>query len=397
MFSIRDSAEPEDSFSQDRDIFPPSPGRPALTPIIFDLPSTTTEPSSTSIPTQKQTPARQTPHRAELHSTSGITPRERSTEKRRKTNNSLSAVEDVSNRVWDFEVSPARSRRARTMGEAEDMGKKGRRNGSVKSPATREGTISVNDIDEHISRRTRRNSITGEHVTRGRGSIVEEEEEEEVVASKSRKRSSRYIEVEESDAEGGNDDVDEAVEGEDVGQDLAETQQTDIIAEDEEQQETIPVRSTSRKRFTNIIVEIPPRPSRNKKSRRQTLEEIPFQNTNADILNTPETSPEKLLPVASRHITPATIANEPAPSQDLENVVLANVPTAPKANSSKNALDKEATEQTQIMTPTKSTGIAKILAKSPNRPMYRVGLSRRVNVEPLHGYLKRSGSSAGRS
>ena len=66
--------------------------------------------------------------------------------------------------------------------------------------------------------------------------------------------------------------------------------------------------------------------------------------------------------------------------EGLKNAQLANAPST---------LNQETPRNVVEMSPPRQLNVASILAKSPNRPAYRVGLSKRVNVEPLHGYLKR--------
>lgn len=289
--------------------------------------------------------------------------------KRRRTNNSLSTAQDGEG-IWDFEdISPARTRRSRTMIEADEVGKKaqGKRRNS-----------------ETGTRDIRRNSVCGIEGRRRQGLNIEESP----ILHRARKRSSRYIQ--DSDTEEAIDSVDTCEEA--AQDDLTETQQTEIIVVEEEPRYTITLDSSPTKRLPNVIVEIPLRPRRN--SRRTTLEEIPLENTTID---TPEPSPQKKSivipsPQCIQSPQPIPLDEEPQLSQGLENIVLAAIPTTPLTIQLEDVIAAPAVGQGTLMSPVKSTGIAKILAKSPNRPMYRVGLSRRVNVEPLHGYLKRSAS-----
>jgi hypothetical protein len=281
--------------------------------------------------------------------------------------------------------------------EVEDAGK--RKSNKGKDVVTKgKRRNSVSEVDGCGSRSVRRNSVSGRPQDRGIGrrSIVEESP----VIPVARKRSRiRYIE--DSDLEDGIDGLDN--EEEDPAQtDLNETQQTEIIMDEEEHQRDtiIIIDSSPTKRLPNVIVEIPLKPHR-KSRRRTTLEEIPLENT---IINTtPETSPQKLIihyppppPGPERSPSPQQppfMDDEPHLSQEVENIVLSAVPTTPQITKTEVKLPTAVVGQTTAMSsPTKSNGIARILAKSPNRPMYRVGLSRRVNVEPLHGYLKRNAS-----
>ena len=129
--------------------------------------------------------------------------------------------------------------------------------------------------------------------------------------------------------------------------------------------------SSPRKRA--IAVEIPTKPSRRSSTKaKKPLKEIVLEN-----IPTPDQSPPK----------PATVQQTPAVAtethEELENVVLANAPSTPPRKG------RGEVKQVVELSPPRQMNVASILAKSPNRPAYRVGLSKRVNVEPLHGYLKR--------
>jgi hypothetical protein len=136
--------------------------------------------------------------------------------------------------------------------------------------------------------------------------------------------------------------------------------------------EIIQIDSNPRKRA--IAVEIPTKPSRRSSTKaKKPLKEIVLENN-----PTPDPSPPK----------PTTAQQSPAVAtethEELENVVLANAPSTPPRKGR-----GEVVSQVLEMSPPRQMNVASILAKSPNRPAYRVGLSKRVNVEPLHGYLKR--------
>jgi hypothetical protein len=123
-----------------------------------------------------------------------------------------------------------------------------------------------------------------------------------------------------------------------------------------------------------IAVEIPLR-RRHASITKEPLKEIVRENI-------PDQDPSAVDSI-SRQRTP-----EPHHTQattELENVVLVNVQKTPPRRSVQGKIAVS-------MSPARPLNVASILAKSPNRPVYRVGLSKRVNVEPLHGYLKKNAS-----
>ena len=137
----------------------------------------------------------------------------------------------------------------------------------------------------------------------------------------------------------------------------------------------ITANSSPRKQF--IAVEILSKSKPNPRVRNSPpLKEIAVEEN----IPTRDSSPDKSLP---RQVTPEPVLKRTA-HEDEENVVLANVP--PITPSRQAVREKVAVS----MSPARPMNVASILAKSPNRPIYRVGLSRRVNVEPLHGYLKKN-------
>ena len=128
----------------------------------------------------------------------------------------------------------------------------------------------------------------------------------------------------------------------------------------------------SPKRF---VVEIPIRPSR--KARAKTpLQEIVVEN-----IPTPEpnatTSPAD--PIKCQFTT------QDVNRKDAEIVALDGVGSPdtllPPVSQPFKAI---------AISPLRNKNVATILGKSPHRPIYRVGLSKRVNIEPLHGYLKKN-------
>jgi hypothetical protein len=136
-----------------------------------------------------------------------------------------------------------------------------------------------------------------------------------------------------------------------------------------------------------VAVEIPTK--RQAKAKRgkgkRPLEEIVIADNIVDVeAATPIPSPTKS--ARPRYQTPplakdVVILDE----EELENVVLTTVVKKSVELPPPQPVEKSAPATSAV----RPTNVASILAKSPSRPAYRVGLSRRMNVEPLHGYLKR--------
>jgi hypothetical protein len=366
MLLIRDSVEPEDSF-EDQDVFPPYPSAlsPQATPITFDLPSATsaaTQPLSTNIPTQKS----KTP----ITTTIGTSTKPRRT---------LDANTNKDGDLWEFPIdTPERTTRRSTTTE------------------TRRTTKNSQVMEKRavISKTTRRNSVCAvtERVgTRERTRAPSVEVDESPQIARKRKLTKR---IEESDTERiDSPEPESQPEDEDFfitnGHKWTGIHVEDIAAVDSgaakqlnENNSTrdqlhfdgmVAVKSNPRKKM--IAVEIPSKSRRTSRTK-TALKEIDVENIPA-----PDPSPVKII---IRHVTPEPPPQFTQNEMQLENVVLANVPqTTPPRQifQQKTAV--------AISSP-RPMNVASILAKSPNRPMYRVGLSRRVNVEPLHGYLRRN-------
>jgi len=137
--------------------------------------------------------------------------------------------------------------------------------------------------------------------------------------------------------------------------------------------EVILLDSSPRKRAIAVEIRTKPPPRRSTKSKKP-LEEIIVEN-----IPTPEPRPPKVPTTQRQDVLMET-------REDLENVVLAIAPSTPRPKEREMV---EVVKPVVEMSPPRPMNVASILAKSPNRPAYRVGLSKRVNVEPLHGYLKR--------
>src|SRR5436190_4872019 len=115
MFSIRDSAEPEDSLENENSLPSSPPGPPALlpiqlTPITFDLPSITSVsmyPSSIITRSQKSN-----------------SPAKKSTKRRKTMDYTVNVKVNTDSDVWEFPIdSPARtSKRSTTMNERTTRG-----------------------------------------------------------------------------------------------------------------------------------------------------------------------------------------------------------------------------------------------------------------------------------
>ena len=127
-----------------------------------------------------------------------------------------------------------------------------------------------------------------------------------------------------------------------------------------------------------VAVEIPSKSRRTSSRRKKPLKQISVVGN----FSTPNTSPVKF---SSKTPEPLQLQDD---DDETENVVPAKFPPIASPQ-----LPRQPVWQKVGAVPAKSPprqlNVASILAKSPNRPMCRVGLSRRVNVEPLHGYLKK--------
>jgi len=152
--------------------------------------------------------------------------------------------------------------------------------------------------------------------------------------------------------------------------------------------------TSPRKRL--VAVEVPSKKQAKVKRGRpkKPLEEITaVENTlNCDVQRRLTPVPAPTSSFSSRPEIPPYPANDAAnvEKEDTENVVLAKVPAKDVdfPQTPGEPIDKIA----PAMPAGQPMNVATILAKSPIRPVYRVGLSRRVNIEPLHGYLKRKSS-----
>jgi len=181
------------------------------------------------------------------------------------------------------------------------------------------------------------------------------------------KKCRRSRRIEESETEEIESAVPDALEDSDEASQLAigtDTTESQITSH-----EVIVIDSSPRKRA--VAVEIPVKRSQRTKSKKPLKEIVP------DNIPSPDPSPAKV----SIQIQETSAPTEPP--EELENVVLANAASTPPRETVTEKVKRNETS------PPRQMNVASILAKSPNRPVYRVGLSKRVNVEPLHGYLKR--------
>jgi hypothetical protein len=370
MFSIRDSVEPEDGF-EGNDIFLASSNPPAThaTPISFDLPSTTsaaTQPSSTNIPTQKhKTPKATDSNPPKRRRTVGVESR---------------AGMDIDDDIWEFTVEspegPPRTRRSKTV---EAQGRK-----STRKPSSGE------EDTPQIKRHSRRNSTNGiadgsakRNISRRHSRQIEESSP--ISLKTTTKKRKPTIQDEDSDTErieSPSPQPEPLHFEEPFSPDIREFSIALKEPESESENAFDDILAISSSRKSTIAVEVPSKPRR--RSRHKTpLEEVAIQN-----LITPETSPQK---PNFKDNAPQSSPNEVMESaeDEVDNVAVVNLPpTTPVKRTMQESVEKAAI----AMSPPRQLNVASILAKSPNRPMYRVGLSRRVNVEPLHGYLKRNAS-----
>ena len=341
MFSIRDSVEPEDSF-EENDIFPSSAPvpPPQESPITFDLPSTTsvaTQPSSTSIQTQKTK-----------------TPSAKSTKRRRTVDDEGLVNSNSKEDEWEFPTElPAR--------------KPGRPK-KVVEPRNTINILEGAEESEASVKSNRRKSMSTVNEKSGRRNTRVNSVPADVSPPQTHKKRKLSKRIEESDTERIDTSDEPDTNGEEDFIINTTTTTSKILSSTTEIQidEIIDAEPTPspRRKSTLVAVEIPPK---GKQRGKIPLEEIVVEN-----IPTPETSPVKIV---DRQVTP-----EPLEAQELEGAVVARGTETSKRGEEKKGV---------AMSPVKVMNIASILAKSPNRPMYRVGLSKRVNIEPLHGYLKK--------
>ena len=337
MFAVRDSVEPEDR-SEGYDAFPESPAPPVphATPITFDLPSTTsgpTETSSTSNPTQKaKTPIVNDPRDLKRHQSVGV-------------DGTIDLPEDI----WNFPVEtparPAHTRNTRSRG--------------------RESTADETPITKRVSRRHSITTIDDGSVrrsTRRRSRIIDDESP--II---SRKR--RALQ-----------DEDECELQSPVSRRMTAVEQTTPMSpkwshpsETQEVEDTVKFETPRR---LVVAVEIP---------RRNLRSKIPLQEIVADNIPTSEPSPIKSDANIKECAPTLEIPSESKSACDdiLVDRVSNATPSSPPQLMQQKSLK-------EVLSPPRCKNIASILAKSPHRPVYRVGLSRRVNIESLHGYLKKT-------
>lgn len=371
MFSIRDSVEPEDGF-EDNDIFLASSNPPAThaTPISFDLPSTTsaaTQPSSTNIPTQK-------------HKTPKAT--DSNPPKRRRTVcGDVRGIIDVDDDIWEFTAespeNPPRSRRSRTVEAQTIKSTRKQSNGKEDTPQTRHSRRnSMNGIDDGSGKR----STTRRNLRRI------EDESSPIILKTSTKKRKPTIQDEESDTErieSPSPQPEPLNFDEPSSPDIREIAIPIKELESESENAFEDILAVSSARKSTIAVEVP------FKQCRKSRHKIPLEEVAIQTLITPETSPQKLnFKDNTRQSTPIKAVDSSADGEVEKVAIVKFQPTTPVKRTMEESVEKSAI----AMSPPRQLNVASILAKSPNRPMYRVGLSRRVNVEPLHGYLKRNAS-----
>ena len=142
----------------------------------------------------------------------------------------------------------------------------------------------------------------------------------------------------------------------------------------------------SNPRKTTIAVEIKSNPQRKSKVR-SPLDEVLVEN-----VHTSEPSCANFVSKtgqSQRTPEPPHIKSMINDEREPENVILVNSPPSPAVQL---PVRETVERRGATASPPRHMNVAAILAKSPSRPAYRVGLSKRVNIESLHRYLKRSES-----
>jgi hypothetical protein len=253
---------------------------------------------------------------------------------------------------------------------------------------------------------TRRNSIAGVE------GIGRDEGDEAPVVLRKRRITKQRVESDTEEIVGQkNEEVDEEI----VVEKRKATRRDDDVKVVEEK-DVITVEQNPSPKKANVVVEVPSRPTRNTKKKRplteidptniiptaprqaklikpnsrsakETFVLPPNEETSTKDTSRDDTSMNDIEDIASNDVIADEIelSNKP----DTEDVALVTVPvpaTPPAPTTTESAVTKGTSQ------PRGYKNVAHILAKSPNRPMYRVGLSRRMNIEPLHGYLKKKAS-----
>jgi hypothetical protein len=293
----------------------------------------------------------------------------------------------------------------------------------VESPPLKRGrrTRRSSVSPEVTARITRRNSIAGVE------GIGRDESDEAPVVPRKRKITKHRVE---SDTEEIMSQKDKELDEEIVGKKRKATRKDDDVKKvEEEEGDVIAVEQSPSSKKASVAIEVPSKPARKTKKKRPLTEIDPENIITTEArqarpfkLNSrsaKETSVRPSKEETSKNDTSENDTSENDTSKDdnskddvfkndledstsqdiLADIELSNepdtkdvalvtvqpTPPAPTAQESK-AVAKG------MSPPRGYKNVAHILAKSPNRPMYRVGLSRRMNIEPLHGYLKKKAS-----
>lgn len=346
MLTIRDSVEPEDRL-EEQDIFLPSPALAGnATPIIFDLPSTMsgTQPSpnqisNTSIVTDAKHP---TGRKTREDDANGMT----------------EAAEHICN--FPVDAPDRKSKRSKirsAKSTKEDAIQKETK--SVKPSTKRRSSVPPLSDSPIPERRIRHSSAGPESPIRPR-----------------KRKPRRY--VGESDTE---EEID-AVEPENPFVD----KKSSTGSQKELARAPLRLGDRSNPRKPTIAVEITSNPQRKSKVR-LPLEEVLVENA-----HTPEPNCANLVSKpnqSQRTPEPPHIKAMVNDEREPENVVLVDLPPSPPIQL---PVRETAERRGVTASPPRHMNVAAILAKSPSRPAYRVGLSKRVNIESLHRYLKRNES-----
>ena len=342
MLSIRDSVEPEDSFEDGT--LPPYPEPPPIeaNPVVFDLPSTASgQPSSTT--------------------TQGELPKSANRQRNYHPDEYLTGpLIDISGLSSESLAQASFTKRSPQVGESALVGTMGRRNSmtAIDVPTTpkRMDRASSVDLEESPAIRRKRQKSAQRIEDSDNDDVVDQKKAEKGLVRPSGGGRGDQIEVY----------MDESVAGD----------------------------SSPRKLL--VAVEIPSKKQAKAKRGRlkKPLGEITAaENTsNRDLQARLTPVPTPLTSFPPRPQTPPSPATDVAnvEKEDIENVVLGKVPA--KAVELEYTPHGPIEKMAPVMSAVRPMNVATILSKSPTRPSYRVGLSRKVNIEPLHGYLKRNSS-----
>jgi hypothetical protein len=147
----------------------------------------------------------------------------------------------------------------------------------------------------------------------------------------------------------------------------------------------------------NLIVETSPRklimaveiPRRKRKAQSTVLEEIDVANIPAPEIK-PKVQRQRIRDPPLPQPESEDSKPEPEPEPDTNDNLQHDSEDVESAQTVRCAKPAPSEPRQTTLSPSHHKNVSMILNKSPHRPIYRVGLSRRVQIESLHSYLKKT-------